>query len=493
MSELMKSVSGIRGVFGEGLNPEIVMKYAGLFGSRRSEVGSRNGYQRTKIVVGRDSRTTGDALVHAAIAGLLSVGVDVIWIGIVATPTLLLSVKELGAQGGICVTASHNPAEWNALKLVDANGMFLFPEVMSVYLSMLDDSIEYVKWDEMGVKYEDFDASWRHIKKILSIEYLDVEKVRGKRFKVVLDSVNGAGGVISPTLLRELGCEVVEINSEPTGYFAHEPEPLAKNLGQICDEVRKHKADIGFATDPDVDRLVIIDEKGECVGEEFSLLLAEKFVLRQKTILSLREPSSLSLREPSPLSLQGSEATKQSSKYIGDIVTNLSSSMASEDIAREFGVKVIRTKVGEINVGKTMMEIGSPIGGEGNGGIICPEVNYTRDAVVGMALVLSYMAERGLTISDLVSEIPRYYFAKDAITASTIGEGLNNDHVMQKALTIYPEAKKDTTDGVKIIFDKAWIHIRKSGTEPIIRVYVEAGSEQKAQELCKETINKLMG
>jgi len=484
MNELMKSVSGIRGVFGEGLNPEIVMRYAGLFGSRNSEIKSplppfkkggdvgQGGDEPTKIVVGRDSRTTGDALVHAVIAGLLSVGVDVVWIGIVATPTLLLSVKELNTQGGICITASHNPAEWNALKLVDANGMFLFPEVMSEYLGTLDNEVTYVKWDEMGIKYEDFDASWRHISKILNIEYLDVEKVRGKRFKVVLDSVNGAGGVISPTLLRELGCEVVEINSEPTGYFAHEPEPLAKNLGQICEEVRRQKADIGFATDPDVDRLMIIDEKGECIGEEFSLLLAEKFILRHKK---------------------------------GDIVTNLSSSMASEDIAREFGVKVIRTKVGEINVGKTMMEIGSPVGGEGNGGIICPEVNYTRDAVAGMALVLGYMAERGMKISELVSEIPRYYFGKDAITLSPVenntippplrrgqGGGFKIDHIMKKALTIYPEAKKDLTDGVKIIFDKAWVHVRKSGTEPIIRVYAEAESEVMAEELCKETIKQLI-
>jgi len=460
MNELMKSVSGIRGVFGRGINPENVMRFAAQFGVMQKSVNPpypplKREESKTKIVVGRDSRTTGEALVHAAIAGLLSVGVDVVWLGVVATPTLLLNVKELNAQGGICITASHNPAEWNALKIVDSNGMFLFPEVMNEYLSLLDNEISYVNWDEMGTKTEDFDASWRHISKILSIKYLDVEKIRRSKFKVVLDSVNGAGGVISPTLLRELGCEVIEINSEPTGHFAHEPEPLAKNLIQICEEVKKRKADIGFATDPDVDRLVIIDEKGECVGEEFSLLLAEKFVLR----------------------------------YLkGDIVTNLSSSMASEDIAKEFGVKVIRTKVGEINVGKTMMEIGSPIGGEGNGGIICPEVNYTRDAVAGMALVLGYMAEKGLTISDLVSEIPRYYFAKDAITPSTEEEGV---YIMQRAMTIYPEARKDTTDGVKIIFDKAWIHIRKSGTEPIIRVYAEAESEQKAKDLCKEVINQL--
>ena len=451
MSELMKSVSGIRGIFGSAITPENVMRFAAHFGSlqKRRSVQGRKG--RTKIVVGRDSRTTGDALSHAAIAGLLSVGVDVVWIGIVATPTLLLNVKELNAQGGICITASHNPAQWNAMKFADANGMFLFPEVMSEYLDMLDKEVEYVNWDEMGVKSEDFDASWNHIKKILSIGYLDLEAIRKKKYKVVLDSVNGAGGVISPTLLREFGCEVIEVNSEPTGYFAHEPEPLAKNLTQICEEVKKHKADIGFATDPDVDRLVIIDENGVCVGEEFSLLLAEKFILRHRR---------------------------------GDIVTNLSSSMANEDIAKEFGVDVIRTKVGEINVGKQMLAISSPVGGEGNGGIICPEVNYTRDAVVGMALILGYMAERGGAISGLVAEIPKYYFAKDKIETSA--EKL--ELIMDKAMKVYSNAKIDLTDGVKIVFDKAWVHIRKSGTEPIIRVYVEAESEAKAQDLCKETI-----
>ena len=453
MNELMKSVSGIRGIFGTAITPANVMQFVSHFGNLQKRRYKKD-TNIIKIVVGRDSRTTGEALAYATISSLLSVGVDVVWLGIVATPTLLLSVKELGAQGGICITASHNPAEWNAMKFIDANGMFLFPEVMNEFLSVLEKEVDYANWDSMGQKIEDFEASYRHIQKILSINYLDLKKIRQKKFKVVLDSVNGAGGVISPTLLKELGCEVIEINCEPTGHFAHTPEPLNKNLNQICAAVKEHKADIGFATDPDVDRLAIIDEKGNCVGEEFSLLLTEKFVLSHKK---------------------------------GDIVTNLSSSMASEDIAKEFGVNVIRTKVGEINVGKTMKEINSPIGGEGNGGIICPEVNYTRDAVAGMALILGYMAQRNMKISELACEIPRYYFAKNKIETSQ--DKLNQ--IMLNTEKLYQSEKIDKTDGIKIIFDRAWAHVRKSGTEPIIRVYTEAETEEKAEKLCQEVIEKI--
>jgi phosphomannomutase len=282
-----------------------------------------------------------------------------------------------------------------------------------------------------------------------------LNKIRGKRFKVVIDSVNGAGGLISPKLLRELGCEVVELDCEPTGVFAHIPEPLNKNLKQLENAVKENKAEIGFATDPDVDRLSIVSEKGKCIGEEFSLLLAEKFVLSKKK---------------------------------GDIVTNLSSSMASEDIAAEFGVKVHRTKVGEINVGKLMKEIDSPIGGEGNGGIICPEVHYTRDAPAGMALILGLMTETGKTISELAAEIPHYYFAKDKLKV----ESEKLDSIMEKAESIFSDFKIDRTDGLKILGEKYWIHIRKSGTEPIIRIYVESETQEKSDKLCRETIQKLL-
>jgi phosphomannomutase len=446
MTKLMISVSGVRGIFGESLTPAIAQKYASHFGIY---------CDRGKIIVGRDSRTSGPEMFRAVSTGLMSVGCDVVDLGIVSTPTVLLAVEESDAKGGISITASHNPAEWNAMKFVGENGMFLFPWEAQKFIDSLNEPIGLTDSDKTGKLTQDTEATNRHIKKIMNIPYLDIEKIKTKNFKVVIDSVNGAGGLISPRLLGDLGCEVIELNNEPTGIFAHIPEPLNKNLKQLEDAVAAHKADIGFATDPDVDRLAIVSEKGKCIGEELSLLLSEKFIL---------------------------------SKVKGDIVTNLSSSMASEDIAKEFGVKVHRTKVGEINVGKKMKEINSPVGGEGNGGIICPEVHYTRDAPAGMALILGYLTEQDRPISKLADEIPKYYFAKDKIKVAPD----QLDSIMAKVPEIFASHTLDRTDGVKVIGDKYWIHIRKSGTEPIIRVYVESDSPENSQELCKETIEKLL-
>ncbi len=446
MTKLMISVSGVRGIFGESLTTEIALKYASHFGIF---------CDRGKIIVGRDSRISGPEMLRAIISGLLKVGCDVVDLGIVSTPTVLLAVEESDAKGGISITASHNPAEWNAMKFIGENGMFLFPQESQRFIDSLDEPIELAGSDKTGKLTQDTEATNRHIKKILNIPYLDIENIRKKKFKVVIDSVNGAGGLISPKLLKKLGCKVIELNSEPTGIFSHNPEPLNENLKQLEQAVKDNNADIGFATDPDVDRLSIVSEKGKCLGEELTLLLAEKFVLSRKK---------------------------------GDIVTNLSSSMASEDIASDFGVKVHRTKVGEINVGKKMIELKSPIGGEGNGGIICPEVHYTRDAPVGMALILGYLAEQDKHISELAEEIPKYYFAKDKIKT----EPNKLDLIMQKVPEIFQKYKLDNTDGIKVLGDKFWIHIRKSGTEPIIRVYVESETSEKSRNLCEETIEKLM-
>ncbi len=452
MGKLMKSVSGVRGVFGDTITPELVYDLAAKFAMFLKK---KNKSEKPIIMIGRDSRTTGEALYHAAVSGILSVGVHVINLGIATTPTILLAVEESEAIGGLCITASHNPAEWNALKLVDENGMFLFPENAQAFFDMADNDIEFTTWDNMGTVTEDFDSAWRHIQKVLSIKYINLDLIREKRFRIVLDSVNGAGCVISSTLLKELGCDVIEINGEPSGFFAHVPEPLNKNLYQLEDMVRELKADIGFATDPDGDRLAVVSEKGKCIGEEFSLLLAEKYVL---------------------------------TKIKGPLVTNLSSSMASDDLAKCFDVQIHRTKVGEINVGKLMKEIGSPIGGEGNGGVICPDVHYTRDALAGMVLILAYMAEEKKSISDLVMDIPHYFFAKDKIVVDS--ELL--DDIMIKAENIYPDAKIDKTDGIKIIQKYHWIHIRKSGTEPIIRVYVEAKTQEDADLICQDCIKLLL-
>ncbi len=446
MSKLMISLSGIRGIFGDSLTPETALNYAAHYGMFCN---------RGKIIVGRDSRTSGETIRNAVVSGLLSVGCSVIDLGIVATPTLLLAVEDSDADGGICITASHNPAEWNALKLCGQSGMFLYPEESQRFLASLEQPLSYAPWQELkGVRY-DYEATIRHIRKILAVPYIDLTTIRSRNFRVVIDSVNGAGGQVSGALLRELGCQIFEINSEPSGRFAHNPEPLAKNLHQLKEAVLENEADIGFATDPDVDRLSIVSEKGEALGEEYSLLLAADFILgRQK----------------------------------GDVVTNLSTSMAIDDIAARHGVKVHRTKVGEINVGRKMLEIESPVGGEGNGGIICPEVHYTRDAPAGMAIILALLAESYLPLSEIVQKIPRYHICKDRIEV----EPEKLDTIMQRAETLYSDREIDRTDGIKFLGKNHWIHIRKSGTEPIIRIYVESSDPEEAEELCRSTLNKLL-
>lgn len=445
MSKLMISVSGIRGIYGESFTPDMAVRFAAHFGIICG---------RGTIVIGRDSRTTGEALTHAVVSGLLSVGCNVVNLGVVSTPTVLLAVEDSTASGGLSITASHNPQNWNAFKLVDKNGMFFFPERAEAYRASLETPVKYAAWDKMGSYSVDNEAIARHLQKIMAIPYLDIAAIKQKRFKVVIDSVNGAGGLISPQLLKMLGCEVVEMNSDPTGHFAHVAEPLKENLTDLCRVVKEHQADIGFATDPDVDRLAIVDNNGDYIGEEFSLLLAEKFVLAINK---------------------------------GDVVINLSSSMASEDIAQEFGVKVHRTKVGEINVGKKMRELKSPIGGEGNGGIIIPEVHYTRDAPAGMAIILGLLARENRPLSEIVKDIPHYYFHKAKI--ETKPELLNK--IIDKAFVVYADYEKDLQDGLKVIGEDFWIHIRKSGTEPIIRVYVESPSVERSQKIAEDAISKI--
>ncbi|HPN27062.1 MAG TPA: phosphoglucosamine mutase [Candidatus Cloacimonas sp.] len=368
---------------------------------------------------------------------------------IVSTPTLLLKVQESDAIGGIAITASHNPPQWNAMKFVDADGMFLSPEKAEYFLNSVENEIIWAAWDSMGKITKDNSAIQEHIDRILAIPYLNLEQIRSRKFKVVLDSVNGAGGLISPYLLEGLGCTVYEINSEATGIFAHTAEPLNENLHQLEEAVTFYKADIGFATDPDVDRLSLVSEQGKCIGEELSVALAELFVLPKKR---------------------------------GDIVVNLSSSMISDDIAELFGVQVHRTKVGEINVGKKMQAIKSPIGGEGNGGIICPDVHYTRDAIAGMALILGLLAEQDKPLSAIVDSLPKYYFAKDKL----ILDASRMENVMQNIPSFFEDYQLDTQDGIKAIGNKHFIHIRKSGTEPIIRIYVESESIEKSRALCEE-------
>jgi phosphomannomutase len=446
MSDLMKSVSGIRGVYGDTLTPQVALTIAANFGIFCG---------RGKIVVGRDSRTTGLAMFQAVTSGLISVGCDVVDLGIVPTPTTLITVKELQASGGIVITASHNPPEWNAMKLVSHNGMFLFPDVANEFLTIMGKPVRWADWQNMGTIYHDNSAGQRHIEKILSIPYLNTDEIRKQNYKVVIDSVNGAGGLISPLLLQELGCQVIELNSKANGVFSHPAEPLNKNLTELEQAVRKHGADIGFATDPDVDRLSVVSDQGLCLGEEYTVALAELFVLSKKK---------------------------------GDLVVNLSSSLLSEYVASQYDVKVHRTKIGEIHIGKKMLEIQSPIGGEGNGGVICPDVHYTRDALTGMALILGLMAERKNSISQIVEGLPKYYIHKDKI--ETVSSKI--DVIMSKVPFYFEGLELDTQDGIKASGKNFWVHIRKSGTEPIIRIYVESDELAKSQEICQKTKAKLL-
>jgi len=451
MNKLMTSVSGVRGVFADTLNPIITIQFAARFAEFQK---SSHPGCTPRIIVGRDSRTTGLVMLHSIIAALIGTGCEVTDIGIVPTPTVLLAVEESEAIGGIAITASHNPPQWNAMKFVDADGMFLAPEKAQLFLGTAQEPVYWSQWNSMGKLTHDDNAIDRHIAKVLAIPYLNIDQIRNRQFKVVIDSVNGAGGLISPRFLKELGCTVYEINSAPSGIFAHVAEPLNENLGQLEEAVEFYGADLGFATDPDVDRLSVVSERGKCIGEELSVALSELFVLPKRR---------------------------------GDVVVNLSSSMLSEDIAAKYQVKVHRTKVGEINVGKMMQSLRSPIGGEGNGGIICPDVHYTRDAIAGMALILGLLAESEGSLSDLVSSLPSYYFAKDKLQL----ESSQMDSVMNLIPTLLNGYEFDTQDGIKAIGEKHWLHIRKSGTEPIIRIYVESDSPQRSRQLCDELINKV--
>ena len=439
-SNLMISVSGIRGVIGDALNPEVITKYSAAFGTWA------NG---GTIVIGRDSRVSGELVKTAAIAGLLATGCKIIEIGVVPTPTVEIAVKNLNAHGGIAITASHNPVEWNALKLIGPNGFFLTPTQMDEVLELAQlNNIEYVEWDRIGkVQYYDY-AIQNHIDRILELSYIDVNALQKRNFKVVVDSINGAGGVIALKLLTELGCEVIMINEEAHGIFPRNPEPTAENLSALETAVMHHKADIGFAVDPDVDRLAIISNNGKAIGEEYTLSIVTDFILSHKK---------------------------------GPVVVNASTTMAIDDIAAKHDSKCHRTKIGEIHVSSKMKEVHAVIGGEGNGGVILPDIHLGRDALTGMALILQYMLEKKKTISDSVELLPFYLMKKDKIALNKIDSG----KIFDKILKDYSNEKIDLTDGVKIVFKESWIHFRKSNTEPIVRIIAESKSQKELDKLIK--------
>ncbi len=445
---LMVGVSGVRGRVGDALTPEVVARFAAAFGAwAAKEAGSSPG--RAKVVLGRDSRVSGPMFHRVVVSALQSVGCDIVDIGMVPTPTVQLAVEHHHAAGGLAITASHNPIEWNALKFIAPSGLFLDAAQGTAMRATLDGEIPRATWDNLGELTEDRDAVARHIERILAIPFLDADAIRRRRFHVALDCVRGAGAVIMPALLDRLGCNVTSINMETDGRFPRAPEPIAENLGELEALVKGRGADVGLAVDPDVDRLALVSDQGKAIGEDFTLALAARVVLKYRP---------------------------------GDLVTNLSTSRIMEDVAAQAGRKVIRAPVGEVNVAVRMREEGAPIGGEGNGGVILSEVHLGRDAPVGAALVLHLLAAEGKPLSQIVAGYPRYAIVKDKLDRPA----LPLDGVYDALRKAFPDATADTQDGLRLAWPDRWVHVRPSGTEPIVRVIAEAPDEAGARHMILE-------
>lgn len=453
---LIVSVSGMRGRVGEALTPEVIAKFAAGFGAWAKQ---RAGGKRARIVVGRDSRVSGPMFQPVVHAALQSVGCDVIDVGMAPTPTIQLAVEHHHAAGGLAITASHNPIEWNALKFIGPSGLFLDGTEAAEMRAVVDGTIRRAKWDELGTIETDRDAVSRHIAQVLSLSLIDTERIRKRRFHVALDCVRGAGGALMPQLLERLGCRVSAINLETDGRFPRPPEPVAANLGELEALVRKSGADIGFAVDPDVDRLALVSNEGKAIGEDYTLALAAKVVLARRT---------------------------------GDIVTNLSTSRIVDDIAREQNRKVVRAPVGEVNVATRMRAEKAPVGGEGNGGVILSEVHLGRDAPIGAALILQLLVDEGKTLSEIVASYPRYSIVKDKLDRPSAPL----DTVYASLREAFPDADADTQDGLRLTWADRWVHVRPSGTEPIVRVIAEAPTASEAEALiakCRVPLDALSG
>ncbi|MBK7630134.1 MAG: phosphoglucosamine mutase [Ignavibacteriales bacterium] len=449
MSTLMVSISGIRGIVGAGLDPEVIVKYIDAFAGF---VGSG------KVVVGRDARITGEMVNQIVTGTLLAKGLDVIDIGICPTPTVQFTVKTLNAQGGIAISASHNPNEWNALKLLNSTGQFMSPEEHQNMKRFLDIPNPYVDWSKIGKRTISSQGISNHIDAILKLPIIDIEKIKTKKFKVLVDCVNGAGAYCIPDYLRLFGCDVIEMNCEKTGIFPRLPEPLPENLIETMKTVKTSKADFAVVVDPDVDRLVLVTDEGEPFGEENTVTLATDFIL---------------------------------SKTKGNVVVNLSTTRAVEDVAKKNSCTVYRSAVGEANVVKRMKEVNAVIGGEGSGGVIYPSLHYGRDALVGIAFTLQYLADSGKKLSEIKSELPQYYIAKKKIELKNVSP----DVVIDKLTQFYSKENIITEDGLRIDYKDHWVHFRKSNTEPIVRIITESKSLKHSENLSKkyfDEINELM-
>ena len=449
---LIKSISGIRGTIGgktgDTLNPLDIVKFTSAYATfiRRSKKSESN-----TIVVGRDARISGEMVKNVVCGTLMGMGYDVINIGLATTPTTELAVRWAKAAGGIIITASHNPRQWNALKLLNCEGEFLTAADGTEVLAIADkEDFEYADVESLGHYTEDDTYNQKHIESVLALNLVDVESIRNAHFKVVVDSINSVGGIILPDLLSALGVEYKFLNADATGDFAHNPEPLEKNLGGIMSVLKGGGYDMGIVVDPDVDRLAFICEDGQMFGEEYTLVSVADYVL---------------------------------SHTPGNTVSNLSSTRALRDVTEKHGGKYQAAAVGEVNVTTKMKEVGAIIGGEGNGGVIYPESHYGRDALVGIALFLSSLAQKGMKVSELRATFPNYFIAKNRIdlTPST-----DIDAILNEVKEIFADQQVNDIDGVKIDFPDKWVHLRKSNTEPIIRVYSEASSMEVADELGKQ-------
>lgn len=453
---LIKSISGIRGTIGgkagKGLNPLDIVKFTSAYATliRRTSTVKSN-----KIVVGRDARISGEMVKNVVCGTLMGMGFDVVNIGLASTPTTELAVTMAGACGGIILTASHNPKQWNALKLLNEHGEFLNAAEGEEVLRIAEaEAFEYADIDHIGSYIEDNTYNEKHIESVLALKLVDVEAIRRANFRVAIDCVNSVGGIILPELLHRLGVQHVEkLYCEPTGNFQHNPEPLEKNLGDIMNLMKGGKADVAFVVDPDVDRLAMICEDGTMYGEEYTLVTVADYVLKHTP---------------------------------GNTVSNLSSTRALRDVTRKYGMQYNAAAVGEVNVVTKMKETNAVIGGEGNGGVIYPESHYGRDALVGIALFLSHLAHEGKKVSELRASYPNYYIAKNRIDLTP---QTDVDAILAKVKDLYKAEEINDIDGVKIDFPDKWVHLRKSNTEPIIRVYSEAATMETADELGKQIMD----
>lgn len=455
---LIKSISGFRGTIGgksgDTLNPLDIVKFVSSYATLRRQAVKAGA---NKIVVGRDARISGPMVSKVVCGTLLGLGYDVVDIGLASTPTTELAVIMEKADGGIIITASHNPRQWNALKLLNEHGEFLDKDEAAEVVKVADiGDFSYADVDHLGKYKADSSYNQKHIDLVKSLELVDVEAIRKANFRVALDTVNSVGGVILPELLKQLGVETVNgLYLEPTGDFKHNPEPLEKNLGDIMSLMSKGGYDVGFVVDPDVDRLALIDERGKMYGEEYTLVTVADYILQNTP---------------------------------GNTVSNLSSTRALRDVTEKYGCKYTPSAVGEVNVVTKMKEVGAVIGGEGNGGVIYPAAHYGRDALVGIALLLTYFAKLGKRISEIRNMYPHYEMAKNRID---LKEGSNPDAILAKMKEKYQGDNVTTIDGVKIDFEDKWVHLRKSNTEPIIRVYSEAHTAKEAQDLGERFVKEI--